>query len=79
MRNKKSAAKLLHQTAKTCQYLKKNAKKIFFCVRCKGRGDYYFPWEIDFPTDFTDYHGYKESVSIRVIRGRILFPTDLKD
>ena len=26
----KSAAKLLQQTAKTCQYLKKNAKKVHF-------------------------------------------------
>ncbi len=26
----KSAAKLLQQTAKTCQYLKKNAKKVLF-------------------------------------------------
>ena len=26
----KSAAKLLQQTAKTCQYVKKNAKKVLF-------------------------------------------------
>ena len=30
MRNKKSAAKVLHQTAKTCQYLKENYKKMHF-------------------------------------------------
>ena len=29
----KSAAKLLYQTAKTCQYVKKNTKKYtFFCI-----------------------------------------------
>ena len=28
----KSAAKLLYQTAKTCQYLKKKCKKVHFCL-----------------------------------------------
>jgi len=32
MRNKKSAAKVLHQTAKTCQYLKEFYKKMHFFV-----------------------------------------------
>ena len=31
MRNKKSAAKLLRQTAKTCQCEEKNAKKMQIC------------------------------------------------
>ena len=30
MLNKKSAAKVLHQTAKTCQYVKENAENVIF-------------------------------------------------
>ena len=29
----KSAAKVLHQTAKTCQYVKENAKKMHFFIK----------------------------------------------
>ena len=37
MRNKKSAAKVLYQSAKTCQYVKENYKKVHFILGLEAR------------------------------------------
>ena len=62
----KSAAKLLHQTAKTCQYVRKNAlfceKVHFFCLRDAAEPLLFRVLEVDgvFLAQVFDHFGWEE-------------------